>query len=172
MAIIHGARVVLKENGRERWRKLLGENDNAQRREKSLSRGVSGVDILWVPSCKLSRRWVWHKVRCAARTTVNQEEPVCCIWKEDVSLASGSLFPEVLFDLNGSIIPKGRPLSEVKAPWVFINCDGNCFVPETFPRNQKSVSGRKVSEAERRLLAIPDYCWKSVGPRRRHCQCW
>ena len=171
MAVIRGARIVLKENGQERFRKLRGENENAEYREKTLSWGVSGLDIIWMPSCKKTRRHVWHCTRCATRVVLIQEELAPLVKKnkkkENPSKPYSAFSPGFLF-LEGNMVHQGDPLPE--SPWVFVSCDGYRFVPKVSKGDLKKVSKRKVSEGERRLLAMPNYCWKSVGPRRSHCQ--
>jgi hypothetical protein len=76
MGVVTGARITVKEDGRERCRKRLGENDNAEQkeqREKGLSWGVSGLGYLWTPCNKESRQLVWRSVRRKARSNVSRQ---------------------------------------------------------------------------------------------------
>ena len=116
MGVVCCSRIVVKEDGSERCRKRHGENDNAEKREKGLSWGVSGRGRLWVPACKRSRKTIWRKVRRQIRhkvsRTVGHEDKyvsgvVALAFPPDVR------HPQAVFEIVKKTIRKG--LSEQPA---------------------------------------------------------
>jgi hypothetical protein len=178
MGVVRGARIVIKEDGRVRIRKLLGENDRAEqkglvgrqkgekKKEKRLSWGVSGNSLIWTPNNKQERRYIWNSVRCKSRSDMKKmieqyEEGA----EEDVLIVGRDRrIPLNVIEISKDDFRRGH---FQEAETVYVDSRKRRFLlvrkPSKAPGQGKGKSAGSegnIVQPEARIVSMPERCWK------------